>query len=427
MKDGIKFQASGMDIDAVNAFKSSLSKNMSNVASREGLQLTGQKVLNTYLDDFSRNAMMNRPKESVYAFMKADGFKKEIKKYGVELSVPDHYYQTYASTEETYLSGRYEEGIAKLEQDDFAGSKVIFDEILKVHPGYRDVESLKGTSVLEPKYRRANEEKSTGAYRRAYYLYDDILKVKNYKDVQSLKQECQVKGAFVMAIVPFENHSNNVTAAPKAHAYTLNALVNLENPFLRVVDRQNLHQILAEQNFSLSGIIDEQTAVEVGNLIGAKSLLIGSLIDYREERGRLIRSTMNGYESYTITERGEDGKEKLGTRYKSVKYNQYTDKNSVYLSFHMKLISLETGEVLLSEVIEKQCVDQINFASYAGDKKNLFPQVDGKVNTSKDATDGLQNLLNARSELEPVSTLSNQSLVDLAQSLATKVELYLNR
>jgi hypothetical protein len=427
MKDGIEFQASGLDMDAVNAFKSSLNKNMSNTASREGLQLTGQKVLNTYLDDFSRNAMMNRSKESVYAFIKADGFKKEVKKYGADLSVPDHYYMTYASNEESYLNERYEQGITKLEQDDFTGSKVIFDEILQIHPGYRDVESLKGTSVLEPKYRRASEEMSTGAYRKAYYLFDDILRVKNYKDVQSLKKECQVKGAFVMAILPFENHTPSMSAAPKAHAYTLNALVNLENPFLRVVDRQNLQQILAEQNFSLTGIIDEQTAIEAGNLIGAKSLLIGTLIEYREERGQLKRVTMNGYESYSFKERGEDGKEKLGFRYKPVTYNQYTDKNSVYLSFHMKLISLETGEVLLSEVIEKQSVDQVSFASYAGDRKNLFSQLDGRPDVSRAAVDEMQNLLHARSELEPLSTLSNQSLVDLAQSLSTKVELYLNR
>lgn len=427
MKDGLKYQQTGMNLEAVNAFKSSLSKNMNNMVSREGLERAGQSVLNGYLDEFNRNAMMNRTKESVYAFKKAQSFNAEVKKFGVDLTIPDHYYQSYASTEESYLSGRYEEGIAKLEVDDFIGSKAIFDEILSIHPGYRDVESLKGTSVLEPKYRRALEEMDQGEFRRAYYTFDNILKTSSYKDAGTLRKQCIEQGTFVMAILPFENHTGQPSASGKVQAYALDRLVNMNNPFLRVVDRQNLNQVLAEQNFSLSGVIDGNTAVEVGNLVGAKALLIGEVMDYREEMGKMRRVQMNGYESYTIKEKGEDGQEKISTRYKPVVYNQYSDKNRVSLSFHMKLISLETGEVLLSDVIEKQFNDEIAFATYNGDSNKLFPQVNGRPDVSKSAMTNLQGLMTARTELQSIGYLSNQAYVQAAEDLSRRIEEYLNQ
>ncbi|MCL2833690.1 MAG: penicillin-binding protein activator LpoB [Treponema sp.] len=52
-------------------------------------------------------------------------------------------------------------------------------------------------------------------------------------------------------------------------------LVN-EHKF-RVVDRHNLDIIRAEQQFQLSGEVDDATAVSIGNLIGAAFVITGSI------------------------------------------------------------------------------------------------------------------------------------------------------
>ena len=59
-------------------------------------------------------------------------------------------------------------------------------------------------------------------------------------------------------------------------------MVFIENAFVNVgkttvVDRQNIQAILEENQFQLSGFTDESTAVEVGRLLGADIIVIGSI------------------------------------------------------------------------------------------------------------------------------------------------------
>jgi hypothetical protein len=427
MKDGINYQSSGLHEEAVKAYKASLSKKFDNSDSRIGLNESGQYVLNKLLDEFNRNAMLKRNKEAVYAFKDAEAFKDELKKYNVELRIADNYYQSYITSEETYLSARYDEGLELLENDHFEESKRIFDEILTIHPGYKDVEDLKGTSVLEPKYRRGLELEAEKDYRQAYFLFDEVTRKRSYKDAAIRKANCLEKGRFVLAILPFEDKAGSSSARAKIQAYTLDALTSLNNPFLRVVDRQNIDQVLTEQDFSLSGVIDDASAIEAGNIIGAQAILVGELLEYKEVVGQMRREQLNGFESYDIKVKGEDGSESTVTRYKPVVYNRYYDSNSVQMSVHVKMISLETAEVLFSEVMEKNTSDEVEFVSYNGNASRLFPRNDGKPDLSRSAVNQLRTLMNGRTELSSTTEIANNAIDDIGRSLASKVDDFLNR
>ncbi|MDR2019642.1 MAG: penicillin-binding protein activator LpoB [Treponema sp.] len=51
-----------------------------------------------------------------------------------------------------------------------------------------------------------------------------------------------------------------------------------------VVDRRNLDIIRAEQNFQLSGEVDDDTAVSIGRLTGAGMVITGSVSPYNEAK-----------------------------------------------------------------------------------------------------------------------------------------------
>lgn len=426
MKDGLKYESAGMYDEAMKAYKSSLSRNMSNVDSRTGLKKSGQRVLDSVLDEFSRAGMMGRPKDAVYSFRAAEDIQKEVKKYGVELHIPNHYYQTYASVEDEYLEGLYETGMAFLENEDFSKAKDQFDEIMFIDPDYRDVKDLQDTSVLEPKYRRAMGLMDQGSFRQAYKEFSQILRQNpGYKDAQEQSQIALKEGEFVMAILPFENQTSTRNVESKVQAYVLNSLTDLGNPFLKIVDRQHLDQIMAEQNFSLSGVINDASAIEVGNLTGAESILVGNVIDLRVEKGNPTRVRRNGYESFQVVSKGEDGKEIRTTKYRPVSYYEHSNANSVYISFHVKVLSLETSEVLISEVIEREIGDEVSYASYSGDLSKLFPQKNDKPYTSRSARNSIRNLLNGRRELTSLNELTNDAYQEVGASIANKVDRFL--
>jgi TolB-like protein len=54
-------------------------------------------------------------------------------------------------------------------------------------------------------------------------------------------------------------------------------------PGMRVVERQQLNDLLTEQKLALSGRVDESTAVEVGKLLGAQYVFLGSVTSMGEQ------------------------------------------------------------------------------------------------------------------------------------------------
>ncbi|NNC82498.1 MAG: hypothetical protein HKN79_02895, partial [Flavobacteriales bacterium] len=175
MKDGFKYEEAGMYEDAVKAYKASLARKMTNVESRTGLRNAGQRVLDDMLDEFNRSSILGRMKEAVYSFQIAEDFKKEVKKYGVDLDIPDHYFMTYTQLENNYLDDLYEEGLAYLDEEDFDQARTRFDEIMGLDADYKDVHILQNTAILEPKYRRAQNFMDAGQYRDAYREYLSII------------------------------------------------------------------------------------------------------------------------------------------------------------------------------------------------------------------------------------------------------------
>ena len=84
-----------------------------------------------------------------------------------------------------------------------------------------------------------------------------------------------------------------------------------QNPAVRVVDRENLHRILQEQDLSQSNRIDDATAVRVGKILGAHHFIKGSIMVDPRGRVRLdahaVSTETSGIEHVeTITGDGDD-------------------------------------------------------------------------------------------------------------------------
>lgn len=427
MKDGMEFQSAGMYEQAVEAYKQSISRKITNIESKKGLQEAGQRLLEVKLDEFSRARLLERNKEAVYSFMDAESFMESLKRYGVRLEIPDHYLRDYNAVEDIYLSDLYSTGAQALEDEQFEKAEKLFQEIARIHPGYGEVESKLGKSVLEPEYRKGDAQFAEGRYRDAYRTFERIVaQDPNYRDALSRMDLSLEKGRFVMALLPFDAHGHPQEVATRVQAYTMDGLSDLDNPFLKIVDRQNLDRIIAEQQFSVSGVIDEASAVEVGNLTGAEAILIGELIDYRESPGKLQVRSQNGYESYSVKEKDSEGNEKTVTRYRPVTYKEYRNTKEVFVSIHVKLLSLETSEVLISEIIDRELSDEVDYVRYDGNASRLFPQRNDRVWKSRSAVNSLRGRVDARTELSSTATMRNDLNKYVGQAIAGKIAQFLD-
>jgi curli biogenesis system outer membrane secretion channel CsgG len=111
-------------------------------------------------------------------------------------------------------------------------------------------------------------------------------------------------------------------------------------PYFTVVERAELDKITAQQAISLSGAVDETTAAKVGKLVGAEGVIMGVVKagvekrPYDEKRSKCV---------------AYDQKKKCTSQQE---YTVKCVKSDAYFSFTPKIVSVATGHILASEVLD---------------------------------------------------------------------------
>jgi curli biogenesis system outer membrane secretion channel CsgG len=84
-----------------------------------------------------------------------------------------------------------------------------------------------------------------------------------------------------IAVVEFNDKRNVKSSfpnpAPELQEKIINGLVMKK---INVIERKHLNKILEEQALGQTGLIDESTAIKVGNILGVHAILIGEVLDY---------------------------------------------------------------------------------------------------------------------------------------------------
>lgn len=92
-----------------------------------------------------------------------------------------------------------------------------------------------------------------------------------------------------------------------------------------LVERSRLDQVMKEQRLAVSGAIDESQAVEVGKLLGVDAIIVGSISYTHKDEKKTVRKQNSKTKKY---------------------YTVYTYKRVVTTEVRMKIVSVETAQVL---------------------------------------------------------------------------------
>ncbi|MFN3875094.1 MAG: CsgG/HfaB family protein [Flavobacteriales bacterium] len=424
-KKAARLDAAGLYAEAAAMYEESARRNPGNVEAKIGLKKTGQRLLEDRLSAFFKAQAMGSGKaEAVQAFLDAKAYYERIQRLGVALEIPDHYRADFERVKNEYLIDLYNEGQELMAKEDYRAAEQVFARIARLEPNYKDASSLQRTAYLEPLYRQGKADLEAKAFRKAYAAFEKVLeKDAAYKDAMALRQEALAKGQFTIAVLPFTNSANRPDIAARLQGQAITALTEARDPFLKVVDRENLDRIMQEQRLSLSGVVDEQTAARVGNLIGAQALLIGDITDYREEAGQLRQSTKNGYEAYRVEQvNRETGEKYFVTRYKPVSYTEFYQENKARIAVNCRLVSLETGEVIMSKSFDREADDHMYYATYTGNRDWLYPSLNGQVDLNDARRRDLRALLNAPREVKSAAVLGGDLVRESTRQMAAAIQ-----
>lgn len=422
-KIAVKQETAGLNAEAANSYYTALMKKRNNIDAQIGMKKTGQLVLNQMLGEFAREKSFGSNKNAVYAYQKAETYRKRIQGVGINLDIADFYVQDYNRAKDDYLIELYEEGTTLLEQEKYQDAEAKFKEIKNFDPNFKDSKDLADIAFMEPLYSKGLKAMDVQHYREAYDYFDQVMKRRvDYKDAKALKSQALEKGTYTIALLSFENASGTPGLDARVSAYTLEALTSINDPFLKIVDREHMQAILQEQKLQLSGVVDEQTAVSVGQLVGAQAILTGTVLNYTVKNGQVRSRNREGFEAYKVKKYNpEDGKDYLETRYKPVTYTEFSNSNSCSVSFQYKLINLKTGELIKTDIIEKSAVDEIAWVKYDGKQSELYPANGNNVNFNQNDRRALMNMLNGRQELRPTGELSNELFNTISKQMSDQI------
>jgi tetratricopeptide (TPR) repeat protein len=428
-KRGLVLEQADMLEEASSKYLEALDRNTNNLDAKIALKRVGQVVLDRRLSEVFKGNASDNHKAAVYAYLSAQGFSNDVSKRGVQLSVPGHYEQYFQESKNKYLAQLYEQGVDELTEERFQKADAIFAEILRLDPEYKDVSTLRSSSTNEPLYRSALRAMDGKDFKEAYKLFDKIFRNdRAYKDVAELRAIAKREATLTVSFLPFSNLSPARGVEEKFRASLISQLTNMNHPFLEVVDRDNMEAILNEQKLAMSGLIDEKSAAKMGELLGVKAVIIGKVVEFRHSTGQLRGEEKTAFESYTAQRYDTTLKKNVDEiRYRPVRYSEFSNSKQLNISFQYQLISSETGRILASNIVNKTESDEIRYANYRGDYRNLFPAGNGNsVVTNANARSSLTNSFTSRKELKTNEEIAKSAYVSVAQQVAGDLRRFLD-
>ncbi|NOU19175.1 MAG: hypothetical protein HOO91_16585 [Bacteroidales bacterium] len=430
-KRGLKYEQAGMYEMAAQSYLRSLQANQSNIDARIGLKKNGQRLLDQKLLTVQGSYDSGDDKKTVYDYLDAKGYKDQVGSLGVDLLMSERTTEMFKEIKPKYLEKIYNEAQLLLDDDKFKQSEELLAEIQRLELGYGKTDEMMKVSKCEPLYRGGREFLSTNMYRKAYANFDQILREQgSYKDSKDLREEALMKGMVTITLNNLTNKSRYSDIQTTIESKIRTSLNNLKNPFVKIIDTQNTNQIIATQQQGLS----QGSDIQVGKILAAKAIFNGSIINFNINGGELNKQIKRGYLKEEITKKDPvTGETKKDYKYHKVNYTEYTQTNQVSSSFQYQLTSTETSSILVSDAMDINADDDVNYVTFEGNGNMLVPgywefkekdSPTDKINDTSREVGNLQGLLKAKRNIKSVETLKNEVIDNIAARVASKINSY---
>jgi hypothetical protein len=185
-----------------------------------------------------------------------------------------------------------------------------------------------------------------------------------------------------LAIIPFDDKSGRRANYGDLRERIIDEIVGdvmndaAATEFLEVVSRDRLEQVMREQQFQASGLVDPETAVRLGRLLGAHDILTGRITQILYTPPATVKRTTETDAEVVL--RTETYKDSLGfdqTReikgHVQANVTIYTKTASASIAGSYSLIEVKTAAVRKTESFEKRRDFTYEWATYTGDKRAL--------------------------------------------------------
>ncbi|MDE0315391.1 MAG: hypothetical protein OXM61_10850 [Candidatus Poribacteria bacterium] len=207
-----------------------------------------------------------------------------------------------------------------------------------------------------------------------------------YKDAQTRYEQAKSAGVKRIAILTFEDKSGKRRSyGAISETITDNIISSILNDpeateFLKIVSRNHLEQIIAEQDLNFVGLLDRRTVASLGKVLGVHEIVVGQITQIIYIPPDIKRTTLNrertenkktGTEKYV----DKNGKTKTRPKYSdatvTAKLLHYKLESSVSIIGSYKILDAQTAELKKADNFDTKHEFISEWASFTGNEEAL--------------------------------------------------------
>lgn len=246
--------------------------------------------------------------------------------------------------------------------------------------------------------------------------------VPGYKDAETRYQATREAGIKRIAIIPFEDLSGTRKRFGSVEELVADEVITsiMKDPsateFMELISRDQLDRVIEEQKLGLSGLLDEETAVEVGAILGVHEILTGKITQIVYSPARTVDRSYTETANVVIRKekyKDKDGKEKTRKIYGDVsaRVTHYTRTTSAVIKGSYRIVDVKTSKLIASESFEGKSDFSTEWATYSGDERALSYRSKRAARTKE--------------QIAPVGAeMVSRAASDLAKSLTATLKIY---
>ncbi|MEK6543198.1 MAG: GNA1162 family protein [Elusimicrobiota bacterium] len=101
-----------------------------------------------------------------------------------------------------------------------------------------------------------------------------------------IKRRPEAQERIRVAILPFKDHAQAPGSGELAREAFTTQMIAVKN--YDIIERGALDTVLQEQKLGLTGVIDQDTATQIGKLLGANAVVIGSVTQFHQRKALIF-------------------------------------------------------------------------------------------------------------------------------------------
>jgi hypothetical protein len=193
----------------------------------------------------------------------------------------------------------------------------------------------------------ASTQKQAAVHFKQAYQY-----IANYKDSVVRYEASRQKAIRRIAILPFEDKSGLKNKYGSLGDILVDQLISgilqdkESTEFVEIITRDQIDKVIAEQQLSTSGLIDERSSARIGVLLGAHEILSGRILQVIYVPPRSVNIEQTETTQLEVDQEDGDGKEKIEV---TCKINVFTKTATAQVLASYSIVEVSTGRIISQE------------------------------------------------------------------------------